>query len=158
LSDVPRLTAAQQEAVSHFLAGGGGVLVTLGERVDPTHYNEQLHRGGQGWLPARLDEMPGNEATPDRAAAPLPSSFFHPALELCRDAAAGGLADARFPRWWKVTTPGRGSNAVPVSLLSTNDPLLVERSFRGGRVLLSSVPLDNSGRTNLTELPAFAPL
>jgi hypothetical protein len=34
----------------------------------------------------------------------------------------------------------------------------VERSYRGGRVLLSVVPLDHSGRTNLTDLPAFAPL
>jgi hypothetical protein len=57
-----------------------------------------------------------------------------------------------------VTTPGRGASAVPVALLTTNDPLLVERSYHGGRVLLSTVPLDNSGRTNLTDLPAFAPL
>jgi hypothetical protein len=158
LANVPRLTPQLQEAVTEFLAAGGGVLVTLGERVDALYYNEHLYRGGQGWLPARLDEVQGSETAPERAANPLPSSFFHPALELFRDTTAGGLADARFPRWWKVTTPGRGASAVPVALLSTNDPLFVERSFRGGRVLLSTLPLDNSGRTNLTDLPAFAPL
>jgi hypothetical protein len=156
LADVPRLTAEQQEGVSRFLAGGGGVLVTLGERVEAAHYNEQLYRGGQGWLPARLDEVAGDEARPDRAAGP--HGFFHPALDLFREVPAGGLGDARFPRWWKVRTPGRGSTAVPVALLTSNDPLLVERSYRGGRVLLCTVPLDNSWRTNLPDLPAFAPL
>jgi hypothetical protein len=95
---------------------------------------------------------------PAKAVSPLPASFFHPALDLFREIASGGLADARFPRWYAVNTPGRNSPAVPVALLSNNDPFLVERPFRAGRVLLSTVPLDNSWRTNLTDLSAFAPL
>jgi hypothetical protein len=158
LCNVPRLTAAQQEAVAQFLAAGGGVLVTLGERVDAAAYNDQLYRGGQGWLPARLDEIRGDEAEPARAVSPLPSSFFHPALDLFREVTFGGLADARFPRWYAVTTPGRGAIGVPVALLTNNDAFLVERAYRGGRVLLCTVPLDNSWRTNLPDLPAFAPL
>src|SRR5262249_21393949 len=135
LADVPRLSGPQQEAVAQFLASGGGALVTLGKRVDAAHYNEALHRGGQGWLPARLDELTGSETEPDRAASPLPSRVFHPALDLFRDAAAGGLADARFPRWWKVTTPGRGATAVPVAPPTTNPPFPVERAFPRGPVL-----------------------
>lgn len=161
LSNVPRLKPDQQEAVAQFLASGGGLLVTLGARVDAPAYNDQLHRGGQGWLPARLDELAGDEAQPERAASPLPSSFFHPALDLFREVPVAGLADARFPRWWKVTTPGRNSSSVPVALLTSNDPLFVERAFPqagGGRVVLCAVPLDNSWRTNLPDLPAFAPL
>jgi hypothetical protein len=158
LANVPRLLTEQQEAVAQFLADGGGVLVTLGERVDARYYNEQLFRGGEGWLPARLDEIVGDEAKPERAVSPLPASFFHPALDLFRTGTAGGLGDARFPRWWKVTTPGRNSAAVPVALLTNNDPFLVEKSYRAGRVLLCTVPLDNSWRTNLPDLTAFAPL
>jgi hypothetical protein len=158
LANVPRLSSSQQEAVTQFLAQGGGVLVTLGERVDPRHYNEQLYADGQGWLPARLDEPVGDESKPESAPNPLPASFFHPALELFREAPLGGLSEARFPRWWKVSTAGRQATAVPVGLLTNNDPFLLERSYRGGRVLLCTVPLDNSWRTNLPELPAFAPL
>lgn len=158
LANVPRLTAEQQAGIVRFLADGGGVLVTLGEGVDPAYYNEQLYQGGNGWLPARLEEIAGNETEPERGARPLPSSLFHPALDLFREVPSGGLADARFPRWWKVSTPGKQAAAVPVALLTSNDPLLVERSYRGGRVLLCAVPLDNSWRTNLPDLPAFAPL
>src|SRR5262249_46370396 len=37
-------------------------------------------------------------------------------------------------------------------------PFVVEKPFGAGRVLLTAVPLDNTWRTNLIELPAFAPL
>ncbi|HZT82721.1 MAG TPA: BatA domain-containing protein, partial [Gemmataceae bacterium] len=158
LSNVARLSEAQQEAVGNFLAGGGGVLVTLGERVEARHYNDELYRGGQGWLPARLEDLAGDLDHPEKAAAPLTSSLFHPAVELFRDVPVGGLGEVRFPRWWKVTTPGRNSGGVPIALLNSTDPLLVEKPYRNGRVILAAVPLDRSWRTNLTDLPAFVPL
>ncbi len=158
LSNVAKLSEAQQEVVGNFLAGGGGVLVTLGERVDGKSYNDDLYRNGQGWLPARLEDMVGDETHPEKAAAPLVSSLFHPAVELFRDVPVGGLGEVRFPRWWKVTTPGRNSGGVPITLLNSNDPLFVEKPYRNGRVILSAVPLDKSWRTNLTDLPAFVPL
>jgi hypothetical protein len=158
LSNVARLSEAQQEVVGNFLAGGGGVLVTLGERVDPNHYNAELFRSGQGWLPARLEDIAGDEDHPEKAATPLASSLFHPAVELFRDVPVGGLGEVRFPRWWKVTTPGRNTGGVPIALLNSTDPLFVEKPYRSGRVILSVVPLDRSWRTNLTGLPAFVPL
>ncbi len=41
---------------------------------------------------------------------------------------------------------------------TTEYPFLVERAFRAGRVLVCSVPLDNTWGTNLTGLPAMVPL
>jgi hypothetical protein len=158
LCDVARLLAKQQQAVAQFLKNGGGVLVTLGRRVDGRFYNEQLFRDGEGWLPARLEAIAGDENRLERAVSPLPSSFFHPALELFHEAAAGNLGDARFPRWWKVTIPSRDTASAPIALLNNGDPLLVERGCQKGRVILCTVPLDDSWGTNLTKLPAFAPL
>src|SRR5262249_6530517 len=127
LCNVASLTEKQQEAVTEFLGAGGGVLVTLGDRVDAAGYNEQLFKSGQGWLPARLEEVAGDETNLATAPSPLPSSFFHPALDLFRDVQLGGLGNARLPRWWKLTTPGRDASAVPVALLNNNDPFLVEK-------------------------------
>lgn len=157
LHNVARLTPPQQEAVDRFLADRGGVLVTLGERVDGKYYNENLFRNGQGWLPAHLIEPVGTEDDPAKAARPVAASFFHPTVELFRDTPIGGLADARFPRRWKVSTTGSPmSNAI--AMLTGSEPLLVERPYKTGRVILSTVPLDNSWRTNLTDSPAFVPL
>jgi hypothetical protein len=161
LHDVARLSAAQEEAVAQYLADGGGVLATLGHRADADEYNKRLFRGGDGWLPARLDGAEGDETKPREAVHPVPDASSHPALELFRAGPVGGLADARFPRWWKLTTPGRNSAGVPVAALrsaAAEYPFLVERSFKAGRVLVCAVPLDNTWGTNLPDLPAFVPL
>jgi hypothetical protein len=161
LCNVARLEGPQQEAIGRFLADGGGVLVTLGGRAEADAYNNDLYRNGQGWLPARLDGLEGDETQWRTAVQPAPTASAHPALELFRESSAGGLADARFPRWWKLTTPGRGAPGVPVAGLrsaTTEFPFLVERAYRGGRVLLCAVPLDNTWGTNLVDLPAFVPL
>jgi hypothetical protein len=50
------------------------------------------------------------------------------------------------------------SQSVPIATLTDGDPLLVERSYKEGRVILSTVPFDPSWRSNLTEMPAFVPL
>jgi hypothetical protein len=157
LSNVARLTPAQETAIGKFVADGGGLLVTLGDRVDTRHYNEFLYRGGRGWLPAALGEPVGDMNDTARAAQPIAASLFHPALELFRESVLGGLADARFPRRWSLKTEA-ADNAVAIARLSGDTPLFVERPYQSGRVILSAVPLDNSWRTNLIELPAFAPL
>ncbi len=155
LFNVPRLTVPQQEAITKFLAAGGGVLVTLGDQVDAKHYNNELHRAGEGWLPAQIGDIDGDETEPSRAASPLLASFFHPALDLFREVKDSTLAGARMPRWWKVVTPGRGSSAQVIAQLSTRDPFLVEKNYQLGKVILCTVPLDDSWRTNLVRLPDY---
>jgi hypothetical protein len=171
LCNVQRLSEPQQEAVAHFLTDGGGVLVTLGERVEAEAYNGPLFRNGKGWLPARLDGIEGSESRPQDAVRPAPGGSDHPALQLFIDKPAGGqapgrfpeLGQARFPRWWKLTTPGRNTGGITVALLrsaTAEYPFLVESvdADRAGRVLMTSVPLDTSWGTNLPQLPAFVPL
>src|SRR5262249_13008554 len=145
----------------HYLADGGGVLVTLGARAEADPYNDLLYRGGEGWLPARLERIVGEETNVKAALRPDPASFTHPALEIFRRDSKGGLADARFPRWWRLTTPGKHAPGVPVGLLrggTETTPFLVERAVSPGRVMLAAVPLDNSWGTNLPDLAAFVPL
>jgi hypothetical protein len=173
LHNVPSLTTAQQEAIAQFLADGGGVLVTLGGRVDADAYNASLYRSGKGWLPAKLEGQEGDVTRPEQGARPVPGGADHPALALFMDRPQGGEGPARFPqlgkalfpRWWKLSTPGKNSTGVPVALLraagdSTQYPFLVEwiDPNRAGRVLVSAVPLDNSWGANVVRLPAFVPL
>ncbi len=161
LSNVARLTQGQQDAIVHYLGDGGGVLITLGDRAEAEFYNKELYRNGEGWLPAKLDAPEGDEDKKNNVVRPAPASFTHPSLDLFRDMPGGGLADAQFPRWWKLATPGRNAAGVEVASLrsATADfPFLIERAFKAGRVLVCSVPLDNSWGTNLTGLPAIVPL
>jgi hypothetical protein len=171
LRNVARLTSAQQTAIGQFLADGGGVLVTLGDRVDADYYNVQLYRGGKGWLPAHLDGVEGDAAQADRAAHPAPGGSDHPALRLFLDKPKDGrgegrfpqLSKASFPRWWKLNVLGRNSAGVQVASLrspAAEYPFLIEwiDPNRAGRLLLCSVPLDDSWGTNVVKMEAFVPL
>jgi von Willebrand factor type A domain/Aerotolerance regulator N-terminal len=157
-SNVPRLTEAQQRAVEDFLRTGGGVLVALGNRADKDAFNA-MHRGGQGWLPARLDKIAGDEADLSKAARPLPATFYHPALEKFRRPVIGGLDTTWFSRWWQVSPPEKEDGGSVVARLNKDgDPFLVERRLGQGHVLLCTVPLDESWRTDVTGRMAYVPL
>lgn len=153
-SDVPRLTQPQADAVDAFLSAGGGVLWTLGERSDAAYANGSLFRDGAGWLPAGLAEPVGSPADLKGAVQLRPGSLNHPALEAFREPGPGGLLSAYFPRHWKVRLRD-GTPAVPIAGFLDGDPLLVERPFGRGRVILSTVALDSSWRTNLADLGDF---
>jgi hypothetical protein len=139
LADVPELTAVQQEAMEAYVKAGGNVLVTLGPRGRGRDFNERLYRDGQGWLPARLVQVAG-EAGGAGERAEI-KTFQHPALELFRKGPGGGLGQVMFPRWWKIAVGDRAGGVV-AARLGNGDPLLVEKVFGKGRVLLCSVPVD----------------
>jgi hypothetical protein len=156
LCNVPSLTAAQRDAVNRFLDEGGGVLITLGSRVDKQQYNSMLYQSGNGWLPAFLEEPVGDETAPppaegksDLAAHPHLSSFAHQALELFRGEADAGFGKVRFPRYWKAAAPPLGAAATTIARFTTLDPFLIERAHGKGRVILCTAPLDDSWGTNL---------
>lgn len=160
LADVDRLSATQQVQVEKYLTGGGSVLVTLGERTDAANWNRVAFRGGQGFLPARLVEPVGDESDPANAPRVLAAGFTHPALEVFKEPLPGGLHTAYFPRRWRVDVAAgaNGTTGTPVALLTTREPLLVERAYGKGRVMLATHPLDNSWKTNLVRLPDFVRL
>jgi hypothetical protein len=69
----------------------------------------------------------------------------------------------RFPRWWKLTLPGRDATGVQVAALRTTTdeyPFLVEGvdPQRAGRLLVCAVPLNDSWDTDLIRHGAFLPL
>ncbi len=161
LSNVAGLSKPQEDAVEQYLADGGGVLATLGGRVDKDDYNTQLYREGRGWLPAKLTGVEGDELRPKDAARPATVSATHPALELFRNDPLGGLAVARFPRWWNMDFTDKNTCGERVATLrspTAEYAFLAERRYKAGRVLVCDVPLDSSWGTNLTDLPAFVPL
>ena len=120
------------------------------------YYNEQLFKGGEGWLPAKLEEKVGSDRDEDRAIHVLLTSFFHPALEPFRE--KKDLTGVAFPRRWKIAPPAKNSAAAAIALLSDDHPWMVEKALGQGRVILSVVPFDESWRTELCRLPAFIPL
>lgn len=158
LFNVTSIKPEQSKAIEEFINNGGGVFVTLGSRIDGTHYNLELYRDGRGWLPARLIEPVGDVNDVAKAPRVSAGSLEIPFLETFKSEDPGTLTgSAYFPRYWKVEATGEGSG-IPIALLMNRAPLLVEKSIGKGSVILSTVPMDNSWRTNLTDLGDYVRL
>ncbi len=150
----------QRELIEKYLGQGGSVLLTHGEQTDAAVWNRIAFRGGQGFLPARLVNMIGDESKIEGAPKPQTASIAHPALDVFREPLPGGLHTAYFPKRWKIdiTAGVNGATGTTIATMGSNEPWLIERAFGKGRVVLSTVPFDNSWKTNLIRLPDFVRL
>lgn len=152
LADVPRLTPGQIEAIDRFVRQGGGLLIAAGPRLaqEKAFYNDELYRGGQGWLPARLGEI----ASAKEGVRPEGTSLQHPAFAWLRSVPDGALNQVRFTKWWRVA-PAAGDRASTIGKLTGGDPFLVEMPHGKGKVILCTTPLDRSWGSTLPSAVEF---
>jgi uncharacterized membrane protein len=159
LANVESLPPAAVERLEDYVAGGGSLLVFLGDKVNADFYNEALHgaaRRNGGLLPARLlsvHSAAGGEPPPFVSAA----QFRHPALAPFQDPRNGtllGSGGIALKSFYKV-------DATPESvLLRASDagasPLLCEQDYGKGRVMLFTSTCDRDW-TNFPIRPVFLP-
>ena len=179
LMNVPRLTDGQVEAISDFVASGGGLFCVLGDKVDKAAYAGNLHAAGNGLLPALPVSIEDDTAEELQGVRVQGASLETSWLKRFRSDRGGDFTKSRFAHWWKTqpvesadeksgNEDGDDANALfgdddtqtglptaspplVVARLTTNDPLLVERNYGRGRVLLMTSPVD---ATDWNTLPA----
>lgn len=156
LQNVASLNDSQSRAIEEMLQRGGGVFVLLGPKCNAESWNGATFRNGEGWLPARLAAIAGDD-DPKKGALPVASSVEKTFLDLFKEPDAESFAKSSFGHWWRLDTSAPGAGNVAAQFTS-GDPLLVEKSFGKGRVLLSAVPLDDSWPTTLLRSHDFVRL
>ena len=147
----PRTLAPELEA---FVRRGGGLFVTLGNRVDPDLYNDALGE----LLPARLTEIKTRggstfEQNPTGLGIPpLDTDEF----QVFRGGGVNVFGKARFGRM--VGTEPRLQDGADVLLRFTDGlPALLERDVGDGRVVLFTSSIDDDW-TDLPVRSIFVPL
>ena len=140
LANVESLSTAAVEKLENYVDAGGSLLVFLGDKVNPAFYNNVLaataRRGGL--LPGRLQSLVGDANTSTRYATIGEVNYDHLALGSFRDPKSGDLSRVGLQAYWKID-PGE---ATVLMRSSTGDPLLTEKSFGRGRVMLFASTLD----------------
>ena len=116
--------------------------------------NEELYRGGKGWLPAPLDDIGTSKDSvhPERAHSSIRR------LELFRSASEGSMNQIRFSSWARVRPDPKDRTTV-VAKFSNDEPFLLEKPYKKGRVVLSTVPMDRGWNSTLPgawEFPILA--
>jgi hypothetical protein len=157
LANVESLPAAAVEKLEDFVAGGGSLLVFLGDKVNAHFYNETLagpNRRNGGLLPGKLAAVEGNPAEGKDIAFVGGANFDHPALAAFQDTRNATLVgpSVTFKALWKVEVP-----AANLLMKASNGlPLLAEKGFGKGRVMLFTSTCDRDW-TNFPIRPIFLP-
>ncbi len=164
LANVELLPEAAVAKLERFVDGGGSLLVFLGNQVQPAFYNKRLadpslSRGGL--LPAKISGtvpwgQPG-AADPGNTTAATIGDFSgdHPALGGFSSGETGTLGGITLSAYWKLD-PATTRNTHVLMKTDGGDPLLCERNYGRGRVVLFASSCDRDW-TNFPVRPAFLP-
>ncbi len=156
LCNVGLFTPREAELLETYLRGGGGVVWSLGDHVQPESYNQVLFRDGRGILPARLGQRRGEPQDPKAAFAFDPGDFSHPIVNPFLGNPDAGLSTTRVYAYI-VSVPAPGGPARVVLQFDSHDPAIVEMPVGAGRSVLIATSLDDRWG-NWAVWPSFVPM
>jgi hypothetical protein len=157
LCEVPRFTAAAAKAVEDFTRTGGTTVIFLGPGVDAANYNDTLVQqvaSEGGLLPGRLDKAVG-EIGPEATSVKIGKvAVDHPFFAGLYENQADYLTVLvqRYYRLAPSSNPG-----VTLVQLADGQPLIVDKRFGGGRVVLCATTCGPSW-SNLPISGLFLPM
>ena len=163
LANCGRLLPQQFEWLREFVAGGGGLLIFPGDKVNPDVYNQQLlpvpGPQGESLTAARLGKAEGDPDKPETFEQLGDLDFGHPALAVFDnpDPKVRHFATVRMYKRFPLTLPAKPGNAWPLARFASGAPALVEGRLGDGRVILAAFPA-HPRWTNLPTRPDFVPL
>ncbi len=155
LSAVRRLSVAQLGELERFVQAGGGLAIFLGEYTDRVFYNEVMGAATRplgGLLPAELQTLVEAQETVEPLHI-LNADLDHPILQRFKGTLRSALAGVSVYRVYAARPRG----GWVLAALDRDLPLLVERSYGRGRVLLCTTAA-HPRWTNLPLRRLFVPL
>jgi hypothetical protein len=142
LLNVPAPSAEAAARLKAFVEGGGGLLLSMGDQVEPDSWNQRL--GALLPRPLRLVKSAG--VTGETALRPArlgEVAWEHPLFLPFADRAREGLLSARFSRYMLVEAGQRsGENAEVLAAFDDGAPAFLLARRGKGRVLLFASTLD----------------
>jgi hypothetical protein len=142
LTNFGSLADDQIRQLEQFVYGGGGLIVAPGNLTDIESANNDLYRDGEGFLPASFKSISTSSTRVQQLDLTHPIFSF---LHANRVAAMQNVPVRKY-----ISLEERGPDTRVLATLSTGQPLLIERSFGRGRVLLFTSTLS----TEWNRLPA----
>jgi len=163
LANLNRPSPAFAAALIHYVESGGGLFISVGDRIDADAWNQEL----RPILPQPLglkrtaSALPGTHAEGEtvdlRPAERLaPIDRRHPLLSAF-PAQGDGLSSARFFQFMLLTPLPDAPGRREVLRYESGAPALVEAQVGRGRVLLLTTTIDREW-TDLPIRPGFLPL
>ena len=149
-------------ALVRFVSGGGGLFISVGDRVDATAWNQRMAKllPQPLGLPRTASALPGQHAgeiVDDRPAERLaPIDRSHPLLSNFPEHGEG-LMSARFFKYMLLDPAPESLERSTILRYESGAPALVEKRVGKGRVMVLSTTVDREW-TDLPIRPGFLPL
>ena len=167
LANVAEVPAAKRQTLRNYVAGGGAVLIFLGERVDAPTYNDTLFvdksfkadkaQAAAKFLPARLLEtrgVPRASADGENPVSFQGGPYTHPALKLFNHVSLGGV---QIHKRFRCAVDADDRDVTVALRYADGDPAIIERRLGRGRVLMLTTTADMAWN-NLAARPVYVPL
>ncbi len=155
LANVSALPAATISEIERFVIAGGGLLITLGDRVRADVYNRDLFRQGAGLLPVALQQIVTATAGQTESIHLGGVNSKIPALDMFRADKGVDWSRARIRSHYATTAPGE--NARAWAWFSNGQPALLQKQFGDGKVVLFTTAVDLDW-SDLPVHPFYVPL
>ncbi len=157
LANVPRLPDSTAKALADFVAKGGGLLITPGEKADGNFYNNWLGSDGKHLTGCRLVRVHA-EVSEERSAHIALNTINHPAMALLSDASSSDLGSAPIKRHWVLEANEQEKNVSVGAFMDNDRAYLVQRKLEAGLVLTLAMPLDQKFSDMPRVCRCFTPL
>jgi len=153
LSNVRTISGRMYEELSNFVRNGGGLMIFLGDNVDPVEYSERYGSAAKSFLPCAIGlatgELPGEARFRiSHSAFGNPQSTIH---------MGGDLSTARFYKFFSVQPDTSDPDVDVLAAFQDGSPYLIAKKFGRGKTILFTSSCDLKW-SNLPLKPVFLPL
>jgi hypothetical protein len=142
LANVSRVNGDQAEQLERLVNGGMGLIVFLGDQVDPDNYNQHLFKSGRGLLGASLESVSDSEFS-GFLVEPGDSSPLAALAQL----SPAVLSRTKFRKWYEVRLPADEPDGVHILARWNNAdaaPAVIQKNVGRGQVLLMTTTADRA--------------
>ena len=146
LANVEKLTGAEAQLLRTFVGGGGGLIITAGDRMDLEAYRTTLGAGEEPLMPCNFVQPVGDALNRDRFSVLATLDYDHPIFHPFKDPNHGDFGKGRFYRYIQAV-PLKGSKVL--ANFDDGSPALFEKVYGTGRVLCFTSTIDREW----TDLP-----
>ena len=142
LCNVAMLTNQEVQILQSYVNSGGGLIISLGDRVKVDQYNLRLYRNGTGLLPAKLGDRVGDQqAEPGTYFHFDPREFEHPIVRAFQGTPGSGLETVLTFQYFQATVPYESHSRVAMRF-DSGDPAIVDLPVGQGRCILVTTSVD----------------
>ena len=139
LANVARLSADAARRVADYVAGGGGLIVTVGDNIDADLYAQRLG-GEMGVMPCHFVRPVGDAFDRQQFRVLATVKYEHPIFVPFKEPNHGDFGKARFYRLFQAVPT---ENATIIASYDDGSPALFEKPYGNlGRVLCFTSTID----------------